>query len=247
MNAYGSVLNHSVGWDICEKTISPPSNLEISSTDWKRVFLRGPHRHNTSPLDPESNFIVRGVGLFSNFADGLVFQTGGNRPVAALDISYYSIDSTLTGLVAFTKGSKAVVGTGTAFDTELSAGDYIRHTDREIFIVDSVTDAENLVLTQYARSSGGSSNVKKMSKATGFIQYYDNILTLNEIYTGERFLPTASIYSSSADQVAIQGYIVPIDTGDTIDFLTKSIYNGFSGDTVTFQLLAEIEYTLKTS
>jgi len=62
----------------------------------------------------------------------------------------------LTGTFTFVNGSTAVVGVGTAFDTELSAGDRIAHnaTPGTFGVVASITNANNLVL-QYPYSGAG--------------------------------------------------------------------------------------------
>lgn len=55
--------------------------------------------------------------------------------------------TTLTGVADFTNGSPNVAGTGTAFTTELAAGDWIRKDgDDRSYEIASITDAENLVL-----------------------------------------------------------------------------------------------------
>jgi hypothetical protein len=56
-------------------------------------------------------------------------------------------DTALTGTLTFTEDSTAVTGSGTAFDTELIAGDRIQlDADGTWYTVSSVTDATNLVL-----------------------------------------------------------------------------------------------------
>lgn len=61
----------------------------------------------------------------------------------------------LTGTVTITSGSTAVTGSGTAFTTQLSPGDIIACSPTQKFIVSSITDATNLVLTANAASSTG--------------------------------------------------------------------------------------------
>lgn len=79
-----------------------------------------------------------------------------SREIDAYLIKHMTIPiaETLTALtvgtsITMTYGSKAVVGVGTAFDTELEEGDEIYLPDDETFwfgVVDSVTDALNIVL-----------------------------------------------------------------------------------------------------
>ena len=67
---------------------------------------------------------------------------------------YTTTYTTLTGTVAI-NGTTAVVGTGTAFDTELTEGDYIIVAG-EVKQVRTITDATNLVMTDaFAGTASG--------------------------------------------------------------------------------------------
>ena len=75
-------------------------------------------------------------------------------------------ETALTGTLTFTNGNVSVTGSGTAFTTELSAGDYIiLNTDEYPHEIDSVTDNTNLVLKSNYSSTGGSGAGKKIMYA----------------------------------------------------------------------------------
>lgn len=64
--------------------------------------------------------------------------------------------ATITGTVTVANGSTAVLGSGTDFVTDLAGIDYIViGSDKSVSMIDSITDAENLVLTAaYAGVTG---------------------------------------------------------------------------------------------
>jgi len=78
------------------------------------------------------------------------FSTWGD--VLTLDITTAptedTLEGTLTGTVTFTSGSKAITGSGTAFLTELSSGNYIRVSDGTTYYkVASIETDEALTLS----------------------------------------------------------------------------------------------------
>ena len=65
-----------------------------------------------------------------------------------LDVPLEDILTTLSGTVALINGSQVLVGIGTSFDTELTAGDRVVLDDQPLaeVVIDSITDALNAVL-----------------------------------------------------------------------------------------------------
>lgn len=64
-------------------------------------------------------------------------------------------EGTLTGTVTFTDGSTAITGAGTAFDTELSVGDFIRKSDgTEWYKIASIASATALTLSTTSNDTG---------------------------------------------------------------------------------------------
>lgn len=104
-------------------------------------FLKVEYKVNRSP-EIERNFKVWGDKLI-------------------LDISFdpdATDEGALTGTVTFTKGSTAVSGSGTDFDGELSAGDFIKKSTDDIWYeVLSITSDTALVLRYPSYSDGADS------------------------------------------------------------------------------------------
>jgi len=80
--------------------------------------------------------------------------------------------STLTGTVAVNKSSTAVVGTGTAFTTELAVGDLIKIV-AEIFTVSVITDDTNLTLdSAYKGANASGVTAYHLHKILGMHRFY---------------------------------------------------------------------------
>ncbi len=84
------------------------------------------------------------------------FKDGMFCYVKDTDMFYYADSAAWAGTATFTASSAAVAGVGTAFDTEIEAGDQITWNAATVWYeVQSVSDANNLTLT--ANVSGGAS------------------------------------------------------------------------------------------
>jgi hypothetical protein len=92
-------------------------------------------------------------------------------------------DSTLTGTVTFTSGSATVTGSGTDFDGELAAGDYIRpSTKSRWYRVYSITDDEELVLDQPVKSGDAGADTEDATQYRSGVAlvHYDKLHVLTE-------------------------------------------------------------------
>lgn len=107
---------------------------------------------------------------------------------AILNMLKGALDSALTGTVTVSAASAAVVGAGTAFDTELQVDDAIKIVD-EIFTVQAIADATHLTLDS-----------NHIAGAAGVTAYRDP--DLYSIQTGDgsaRFIVTKSGYVKIGD------------------------------------------------
>lgn len=112
-------------------TVEESKDIDISSlTGW--VDIHGVEY----PIDPAAkrNFTIWGDTLTLDISTAPTSNTE---------------EGTLTGVVTFTSGSKAIAGVGTAFTTELSAGEYIRVSDGTTYYkVSSITSDTALTLSK---------------------------------------------------------------------------------------------------
>jgi hypothetical protein len=179
------------------------------------------------------------VGIFSNFADGLVFKLPYSRMTLEVNAASYNLTS-LTGTLNFTAGSKSVSGGGTTlFTSELTAGDIIDISINDrLFVVDSITDDDNLVLTDYATNSGAFASDKHVLQAqTGIITY--DISELNVLYDVD-FFGSAAVLSPDSGSVIELTYSPQLT--DTV-FLTKTIDTSYDEDMVHFDAAIIVEFT----
>ena len=99
------------------------------------------------------------VDIDSGTIDGVTIKGGSTT---SLVISKGNTDVALSGTVAVTSGSATVNGTGTAFSSEIAAGDAIK-IDSVVYDVDSVTSNAVLVLSANATTSASGETAYKDS------------------------------------------------------------------------------------
>jgi len=103
--------------------------------------------------------VISKVDIDSGTIDDVII-TGGTA--SSLVTSRGNTDVGLTGTVAVTSGSATVNGTGTAFSSEIAAGDSIK-IDSVVYDVDSVTSNAVLVLSANASTSASGVSATKDS------------------------------------------------------------------------------------
>lgn len=242
------------------KTISPPSDLTLAPSDFRTVVGGIMPRQ----LNQNSRIIVRRVGLFCNFADGLVFKNQHQR----FDLSAKAIgienDTLLTSSATTAINSRTITGVGTADDPTLADGDilYILRGSPargQYLVVDGAPAAASTDVTQFPLfASAGNVIVNKVtptgsSDDEGFI----HIGALNTMYDFNWFVNPGNLDADSLVDVILlfnvnQDLLIgggssgwTVDSHDTA-LLTKSIDTAFSGDTVTMDVVVECETTLGT-
>jgi len=146
----------------------------------------------------------------NQFVYGTALTAGGTQ-----HNTYYALVGThavaLAGTVSLTAGSNAVTGIGTTFTTAISAGDGLMLSDSSgnyiaYYIVSSVTDNTDLVLTGNARTtlSGQTASMSKSTKE------------------GHAYLVTANSTSSGTSTVTLDTNgedISPIVTGTLVSLV----------------------------
>jgi hypothetical protein len=125
----------------------------------------------------------------------LVTVTGATTFTIPIDTS--SINAALTGTVAVVNGTPNVVGTATAFTTEINVGDTIRIVDSGLvsrtYVVLSITDDTNLTLVaNYEGITEGGLNAFRDNRITG--------LSFTTFFDSKRFfVPIEVTYLTPAD------------------------------------------------
>lgn len=127
-NKYGSLLN-TFTCDILSIAfpVTPPANLTQAQITFAKSYLSFRSGINRvvafNKLDMP---YIRGIGIFSNLADGLVNAStyNSNFNVANWTIQFvpYRFGAKLTGTITIASASATVTGTGTMFTRELIGG-----------------------------------------------------------------------------------------------------------------------------
>ncbi len=186
--------------------------------------------------------IVHELGIFANFADGLVLKTPANRFNAFITVGGYSQGTALTGTVASTIGSKTITGVGSLFSAELTPGGVIEDDLNNMYVVDSITNDLSAELTDYALITRPAGTWYGMS-AGGSSTWQTDITQLNYMFRQERFNSNALFSAAGAQQIGIRVSVQNQDTASAVDFLTKTIDTQYNGDLVIFDAIVDVEFT----
>jgi len=223
--------------NVVEKTISPPNDLQIAQADpVEQAFDLG-----TGPeLNLDTNLIIHSIGLFSNFADGLVFANPEERIRTRLTINACEFVN-LTGTLTTTAGSKTLSGAGTAFTTELSDGDIILFGGAYHIIDGAPANDTTATLRNYAYI-GVSESGQRCDIINGQGANKDiDIRQLNYMYDLSDFVLPISLTDTTPDAIVLIGTITT--DNDNFTFLTKSVNTDFDGDNCFFSLGIDVEFT----
>lgn len=244
MNQYGSVVQRFLARNVLEQAINPPNAFQIADASWVNTYLRSEQK-TSAPfqyINPNSNIVLKRGGLFCNFADGLVLNSL-NR--ARISIAFEGLTPNTAITITsgtLTPGSKAL-SAGTAFLTELSAGDRIVGPFGNPYRIASVTDNANAVLDEYAIFGGSIAGTNPYTATTFFGVRFPGFLELNTMYDLEYFAPVASYSAATVTIIGARAIIDNENPAATVDYMTKTISTTFAADTARMDVYADIEYT----
>jgi len=241
-NKYFSQEQRLLSRGVYTGAINPPADFGIAkSSDYKGMFYP-----SLAVVNMYANAIVKSIGLYCNFADGLVFALPSQPLILNLSIlGFASTGGTLLGTSSSISNMNGLHGAGTSYDTQLVAGDYIRSlTSKYIYKVKTVTDADDLVLYGYYPQTISSERFEKLSVLGTLVpQGIVQINTLNEMYP----ITLPSMQSLFASNSFIRTFTLEInldiEATSGVTFLTKSVDTSYAADTVTFDGAIDFEFT----
>jgi hypothetical protein len=250
VNRYDSTERRIVARNVYEGTIAPPADLSIAAGSWvQQPFHVGYNYLGGAIYSSEGNLFLKRVGLFSNFADGLVPKTPARSLIVRIEPGRYFVNPTPAGSVTFTAGSKTVTGIGTTFTADLPAGSIVQSQSNYIYRVaslDGVNPDTVAYLSDYALYTEPGVIYNCLTSAVSAIYALSfGFRTLNEMVPVEKYMPVSSI-GAVGTKIILQAAVSSSDGGN-MDFLTKSIDSLFAGDTAFFDVQAEIEYSAGSS
>ena len=250
MNAYNSIVRRVVSKGVYSAAISPATDFTVAAAGFSGCILP----IDLMTLNVQSSIRVNNIGIYCNFADGLVWKTPGERIIAEVIAHAYSLSAPnpfVTNTMDFKQNSK--VGTLTAgviaayaptviFTTEYQTVPTPALWHKQLHTVISNNGAAAVTLSDYPLHSVSvvAGKIVGLTQTTLLKKQAVEINNLNDMVPLDLFL-SPSLYAVAAT-VAI-GIGVSFHNGEGTTFLTKSIDTAFSGNYCTFDCAADIEYT----
>jgi len=181
-------------------------------------------------------------GITGTVADGDIVTGATSGTIGTVvhatstQILIKNIRTALTGTLTFTNGSTAVTGVGTAFTTEVAAGDYIwLDADGVWAQVSSVTDDTNLVLSAAYSGTGGTGSgaVYKGSFTSGEQVKVDAADYVTITDAGDSAIAVAECYNDWPggldDSVTIDGWTTNATNYVKLTVAEGNRHNGIAG------------------
>lgn len=246
-NKYNSNLRTYRARNVYESTITPPNDFTIAQANWVPQLFR-PHDFLGVGSDFDyplsSNLIIKRLGLFCNFADGLVWAS----PTVRLDLLvlvYGMIPVTRTGVVTFTVDSKTVTGVGTNFVGQFTPNGFILDpATMTPYKIRSITNPATMVLTDYAlfTSAGVQATSLTGTIASGVMLH--QMAEFNYMYDLEHFFSVASLPGIS---ILIPQVTIYNSGNNALNLYTISIDTTYGGKNILFDVVADFEITEATT
>jgi hypothetical protein len=235
-------------------TLSPPNDLDIASSDTVIQMFR-----LNWPIGKEyriqGNANIKRIGVFSNFADGLVMNNIKDRLYLWITGAQMSI-SKQPGTVDFTEGSNIITGTnlnaaypgagfqGFIMDDSFIQGSLANHS-YPYAIYDVALAGTSARISDYAYRTISNTSIHQLVYSN--VQTYTpiQIPALNTMFDAEAFIQSFIAAGPVAENMmfyATLGFNSP-ESGSDFTFYTKSIDTSFDTIPVSFDAVAEIEIT----
>ncbi len=255
-NKYNSKVDSFTAFDMYNlpMPVLPPADLSINAgvaSGLVPTFMSFRNSSGSRVVDflPTDNPYIRGLGLTSNLADGLVDKAashqGGSTSWRVI-IRPLRISADLSGLILNTAGSATITGSGTKFTQELAPGMTISWVDNNIVqrfgTISAIASDTSLTLIAVTESTGmyagntGNFPITPGSKYNALVGqagYAGNsismaFLQMNTLYPFAFFVANASfIYTPRGHITTVAGSATV--TGIGTKFLTDMVQNGNNG------------------
>lgn len=245
-------------------TMNAPVNLIITTNDIVSQFYRC-NWGMTLPVGPpsfppkrdwnlSSSINIKKVGMFSNFADGLVFQNSDTRMILRTSIYLTHVSTIKTAAAVFTKGSNYITGTDLdvafpgPYPSNGLAG-YISDSSNVgegymYAVYDVAVDGSFARISDFAYRSVGLANVNLLVLSASQTSRDTIIPTFNALYESEIFFNTTLLASEVAVRnVFLAAEFVMDPPGNYMYYYTKTVDESFNALPVTVDSMIEVEVT----
>lgn len=249
MNKYSSYLESFRARNVYETTISPPNDLTLDAASFVGQVLN--RRRNF--ISPNSTIFLHGLGVFCNFADGLVLKNANTRiPLDVLVVSY-TRGTAQNGVGQFSANNKNVTVTDSSLFTPglpviLDRLRQLNDHDVEYNICTGITDATTITVADYPLySASATSRVYPLAVAGTLNTNFQttDARELNYMYSRNAFFSPVQILSAAVTEVVM--FVSPVLVPNDVVFLTKSVSTDFDGDALHVDVIGEVEYTRRTA
>lgn len=252
-NKYGSNLRtytaRNLVWNVEPSTppipynINAPVDLGIAAAGMLPVFYKAQF-----PLgfdwNRNSRIAVKRVGIFCNFADGLVQKMNTNRLSLYVVIGTYGQVAIGSNTISLSRGSNIITGPDLS---SIQDGTILFDTIHKIpyYVTRLPGNLPNEVyLTDYAIDDFEDESIQKLDP--GYEQYFNisNIATLNTMYEAEISFPLTPPADDPFQHLFVSCRLVIDGVYESpYAFYTKSINPSFNGSPVCFDSVVELEVT----
>jgi hypothetical protein len=254
MNQYGSITRTLTARNVLEKSLNPPSTVSVLPADWApQIFQDGIQSNGTPYWMTGSNILLKRIGLFSNFADGLVWNTPSQRLKILIQAVPYNIGAVVPGTQhLWAANSKSLFGMGTTYPVDIPAGSIVKNVtggapSPQLGIVMSTPAVGLALMSDYGPGGDCTTTLHLVSVAGQVIStYLLNVSQLNTMYEHEMYMP-ASVLGGNLTSFFLKATVLQGNGNDpalqSMDFLTKTVDPLFAGDIASFDVVADIEMT----
>jgi len=212
----------------------PPALLRVNAGSSVSNFVT---ELTLQQLPIEANVGIRRLGLFCNFADGLVFADPRQRFL--LDVqSFGATEITLPGSVNFTLGNPFITGVGFL---ALAPGDVIIDSDNHPYTIDTVYNDTTALLTQFSKSTSVAFSLVKLALTSSLDFQLPEVAVLNYMYEAECYFPVANFLVAGNTRILIQ--LTTFMSDATTDFYTITVDPAFVGAQLIFDAHVDLEIT----
>ncbi len=246
-NKYGSKVDTFFAFDMYNLPLPvlPPADLTLAAGTIVGTFMSFRNSASSRVVDfsPDDNPYIRGLGLCSNLADGLVDAATSHVGAAtAWSVIFrpLRISADLTGTITNVAGSANVLGTGTLFTRELAVGSLLIWTDNNNVqrqgTVLTLTDDTHLVLSAVTASTlmfTANTTAKAANQLVGQAGYAGPSITIpflqmNTLNPYAFFIAQANLIYAPQGKITVFAGSAAV-TGVGTKFLTDMVQNGSNG------------------
>lgn len=254
MNTYGSSTRRIWSGECYDAwgappVLNPPADFTMPSATYDLMYRVA--ALNTLTINNNSTVIIHNMGLFCNFADGLVFKEFSQKIFCVIKASIFSLPAlpiTGTGYVSTaTADSPVLTGVASAFLTDIPLNDTYLYTTAGYVAKTRLTTSNTTVELHstypipFAHPGVPWYKLIPMT-ATTVSRTFEVGKTFNTMVPVEMFINPSTLLTSPAN-VGVLVIETALYVKQDVVFLTKSIDTTYKNDVVKMNVGLDVECT----